>query len=131
MKTLRKTNTKTRAGSVLLELAICLPVFVLLVIGTVELNDAIFKRQTMTSAAHEGALLGTRLGTTETAIKERVDTILQARGIKDYSIKATADGVPIEDLPEGSIFRVTVRSNDGSDYFGLSYIEVELAAQKP
>ncbi len=115
----------------MIELAICLPVFVLLVIGTVELNDAIFKRQTLTSAAHEGALLGTRIGTTESQIKERVETILEARGIEDYVVRATTDGVPIEDLPEGAIFRVNVRTNNGSDYFGLSYIEVELAAQKP
>jgi UDP-galactopyranose mutase len=131
MRTSRTRKPNPRQGTALIELAICLPVFVLLVIGTVELNDAIFKRQTLTSAAHEGALLGTRIGTTESQIKERVETILEARGIEDYVVRATTDGVPIEDLPEGAIFRVNVRTNNGSDYFGLSYIEVELAAQKP
>lgn len=120
-----------RCGAALLEMAICLPVFILLVWGTVEVNDAIFKKQTLTSAAHEGALLGTRPGASISEIEERVGNILHARSIEQYSVSVETGGVELEDLPAGSLFTVQVRTEDGSDYFGLSHIAVALTARTP
>lgn len=127
----RNIKSSHRRGAALLEMAVCLPLFVLLVWGTVEVNDAIFKKQTLTSAAHEGALLGTRPGTTLEDIQNRVSTILQARSIEQYSVTIESGGVNMEDLPAGAMFTVQVRTDNGSDYFGLSYIDVALTARKP
>ena len=47
-----------RLGAAIVEMAICLPVIVLLTYGTIELAGGLFLKQTLTSAAHEGALAG-------------------------------------------------------------------------
>ena len=64
-------NRKKRTGAAVIEMAICLPVSVFMVFGTIELTGAIFLKQTLTSAAHEGALAGMRVGTTDLRLLQR------------------------------------------------------------
>ena len=75
-----------RLGAAIVEMAICLPVIVLLTYGTIELAGGLFLKQTLTSAAHEGALAGMRLDATEASVRERVELILAVREVEDLSL---------------------------------------------
>lgn len=60
-------------------MAVCLPLMLLVVFGCIEANTAIFRGQTLTSAAHEGALVGLKRTATAEDITNRVATITLPR----------------------------------------------------
>ena len=87
-----------RLGAAIVEMAICLPVIVLLTFGTIELASGLFLKQTLTSAAHEGALVGMRLDATEASVRDRVELILAVREVEDcvcllYTSPSPRDGL--------------------------------------
>lgn len=108
-----------RAGAAIVELAICLPLLFLLVIGTIEVNNSIFLKQTLTSAVHDGALTGLRMNATEQEIKDRVETILNARGVSDFELSLeTESGTAFSQLSKGEAFTVVVGASTG-EYSGM------------
>ncbi len=115
----------------MVEMAICLPLFVFLVFGTVEINEAIFRKQTMTSAAHEGALLGMKSATTQPQIEGIVQAVLNSRGLEDCTIEVDSGGTDISLLAPGSEFTVRVITAAGSSRFGLDELTVEVTAIRP
>ena len=51
----QKARTK-REGAAVVEFAVCLPLIVLIVLGTIEAGSLLFLKQTLVQAAYEGAL---------------------------------------------------------------------------
>lgn len=127
----KKSPAKTRTGAAMIEMAVCLPVFVLLVFGTIEINEAIFRKQTLTSAAHEGALLGMKHAASELDIEARVWSVLNARGMGGCMVEVDCGGMPMEDLTPGSEFIVRVQTPSGSTRFGLGDLTVEVTGLRP
>ncbi len=128
------SNKKNRSGSATVELAICLPVILLLTMGTIELNDSIFLKQTMTSAAHEGALLGTSFNVTESEIINRVDLVMEERCESPYTVSITTqDGSPFDTLEPGKTFTVIVAANpmERSLAINWSQLETRVVGLKP
>jgi Flp pilus assembly protein TadG len=130
---IRKPTPHPRRGSATVELAICLPVLVFIAGSTVELNSSIFLKQTLTSAAHEGALIGLRRDATEQAILDRIDFIMSARNIEEYTAFVETDGAPYDSLESGEPFVVVVTADPYTDsYFvDLATLEARITAFKP
>jgi Flp pilus assembly protein TadG len=85
-----------RRGVATVELAICLPVLLLLVVGAIEGSNFIFLKQAVTSAAYESAQVLTRVGGTKAKAESRATEVLSARSIDSSSISftpASPDGV--------------------------------------
>lgn len=130
---LHKTGEKRR-GSAVVELAICLPIVMGLVWGTIELSNSIFLKQTITSAAHEGALVGTSNGALHSEIQTRVQTVLNNRLSVPFTINVeTSTGASYDDLPSGSLFTVVVTAEPKSfnDLFDIDAVEARVSAVKP
>ena len=89
-------------------MAICLPVLVLMTWGTIETSSSIFQRQTLTSAAHEGALTGMRRGSSETEIRNRIAVILKSRQLDDSVVEVTPSGAAFDQLVPGAPFSITI-----------------------
>ena len=68
-----------RLGAAIVEMAICLPVIVLLTYGTIELAGGLFLKQTLTSAAHEGALAGIKFAAQKICFWTLVIVMLKVR----------------------------------------------------
>ena len=115
----------------MVEMAICLPVFVLLVFGTIEVNEAIFRKQTLTSAAHEGALLGMKQAATKPDIEARVWSVLEARGMENCTVDVDCGGMLLEDLDPGDPFTIRVTTPAGSTRFGLGELSVDVTGLRP
>lgn len=123
-----------RRGSAVVELAICLPIVMALVWGTIELSNSIFVKQTITSAAHEGALVGTSHATLESDISMRVVTVLAQRLDVPFTVTIeTSTGTSYDDLPSGYLFTVIVTANPKSfnDLFDLDTVDARVSAIKP
>ena len=85
------------SGSVVVEFALLLPVFLLLTFGLINLGSAWYAKQMLTSASREGARLGVLYsdeGTTNAAVVAEVAQILTDSGYpNDFLVEVTgADG---------------------------------------
>ena len=79
----RKEN---RDGIATSELAICLPILILLTLAVLETCTVIFLKETITISAYEGARVGIRKQGTDAQVAAKVQTFLESRGIIFESI---------------------------------------------
>lgn len=76
------------------EAAVAMPMLVLLVFGSIELADGIFLKQALSVAAYEGARAASRPGGTSAQGELRIDEVLAARGISDYTLVIAPEATP-------------------------------------
>ena len=81
----RRSRT-TRRGAAAVEFAVCLPVLVLLVFGSIEACSYIFLKQALHVAAYEGVRESTRLSSDNASGRSRAEAILDSRGVSGYAI---------------------------------------------
>jgi len=97
-----RCSHRLRQGAAAVELAVCLPVMVLLTLGTLEATDLVFLRQRLVTAAFEAARTATAPGQTSTAAIAAGTSTLTLRGVTDGSVTisptvttATATGTEV------------------------------------
>lgn len=83
-----------RKGAATVEFAICLPLILLLVFGSIEATDAIFLQQALTTAAYEGVRNATTsMGTSATA-QTAANAVLTARGVTGATVTVSPAVTP-------------------------------------
>ena len=123
-------------GAAVVELAICLPVLLLLIFGSIQACNLIHVRQKATTAAYEGALVGLKKGTTESEVTSRVQAILSSRKLKNGTTTVSAAAGPFSDIRPGDLFTVTVTVPADENIIGPSMfmtpenVEVSLTAAR-
>lgn len=125
-----RNKHRQRRAAAIVELAICLPLLVFLVFGSIEVAGSIFTRQTLTSAAHDGALIGMRQNAQESDILARVNQILTARGITGCTTQVVTDGPLFADLSPGDMFRVEIQKPVSNTYIALTAVSISVATQR-
>jgi Flp pilus assembly protein TadG len=71
------------------ELAVCLPVVVLLVLGTIEACSMVFLKQSLSVAAYEGARTAIADGTTTADVQTKCNQIFRDRGIDGATVSTS------------------------------------------
>ena len=128
-----KPHTKLRRrnkGAAIIELAICLPVLLLIVFGTIEISTSIFLQQTLTSAAHEGALKGMQGIANEQEVTEKVNEILAVRGITDCTVTVEPSGADFLNMAPGEFFSINIQKNQTNQYINVSAVNVTVTSQR-
>lgn len=106
----KKNRSSQRAqrklGAAIVELALCLPVVLLLTFATVEACHFIHLKQSLKVAAFEGVRVGIVRGADASNVQAQCQLFLDSRGVNEYSL----DFAPANpaSVPEGDYFRVTV-----------------------
>lgn len=103
-------NGRSRSeGILLVELAIVLPLLLLLTFGVIEYGWLFLKAQQVTNAARQGARVGATPDATNADVETAVETVLTASGMggSGYSLVYLPAG-GVGDLESGSTFTVTV-----------------------
>lgn len=95
-----------RTGVATLELALVLPVMLIFVLGTIEICQRIFLRQSALLVAYEGARLGVRSTTSSEEVMARCNAILTQRRIQGGSIEL--EPANLLELTPGTSIRVRV-----------------------
>ena len=72
-----------------MELAVCLPILVILALGSIEATNAIFLKQRLTAAAYEGARKATTIGQTGAAGSATAQSVLTQFGISGGTVSIT------------------------------------------
>jgi Flp pilus assembly protein TadG len=78
-----------RKGTATVELAVCLPLLVIVALGSIEATNAIFLKQHLTSAAYEGARKATTPGKTVTDATTAAQNVLTQFAITGGAITVT------------------------------------------
>lgn len=102
----RSRRATTRRGVAATELAVCLPVVVLIVIATIEACSALFLKQSLTVAAYEGVRTALAERSTPSNVEATCQQILQDRKVQGATI--TISPKNITSLKPGDFIDVTV-----------------------
>ena len=101
---MKRITSKSRKGVAAVELAVCLPVLALLVMGTIELSSFIFLKQGLTAAAYEGVRTGIRPSATTATTDASVTQVLNGRRLNGATISIS----PSVNVERGQKVTVTV-----------------------
>lgn len=82
----RRRKRRSRSGSAVLELAVCLPMLSLLVFGTIETCSMIYVRETLTVGCYEGIRVAIKRGKGEADATARVQEVLATRNVKQAAV---------------------------------------------
>jgi Flp pilus assembly protein TadG len=78
--------SKRRRGTATVELAVCLPLIVIVGLGSIEATNAIFLKERLTSAAYEGARSATTPSHTAAAATTAAQTVLTQFGVSGGTV---------------------------------------------
>lgn len=96
-----------RRGAALVELAVCLPVLILVVFGTLETCSVIFLKQSLQIASYEAVRVAVREGATSAEAIAAATAILEQRQMEGYNISTTPAEVLNADEGSAVIVRIT------------------------
>jgi Flp pilus assembly protein TadG len=102
----RPGRRRKSRGVAAAELAVCLPVVVLLVVATIESCSAIFLQQSLTVAAYEGVRTAIEKGATSTNVQTVCNQILADRRVRKSRVSVNPSN--IAPLNPGDFVNVTV-----------------------
>ena len=108
-----------RRGLAVVELAVALPVVVLITFATIETCTALYKKQFLEIVAYEGARVGVVPGAESANVIYKCETLLQAGGIADYTI-APIPSDPAT-LEPGDYFTVEISAPLGPNSLGAIF----------
>jgi Flp pilus assembly protein TadG len=100
------TRRRKTRGVAAAELAVCLPVVVLLVLATIESCSAIFLKQSLTVAAYEGVRTAIEKGASAASVQTICNQILTDRRVKGSKVSISPSD--IASLNPGDYVNVTV-----------------------
>ena len=105
----RRCSRSKRQGVACVEAAFCLPVILLVVLGSVEVTNKIFLKQSLSTAAYEACRTAIQSSTTTAISRSAGEEILKARGVKSATI--TFNPADVGNAPRGQVIRVTVNAS--------------------
>ncbi len=111
-------DAKRRRGVAAAEFAVCLPVIVLLVFGSMEASSFIFLKQSLNVAAYEGIREAVRNGSTNADATDRADNILTSRDVQGFAINFPNGDVSVVPRGEEVVIEVTAPTDSNSPLAG-------------
>ena len=101
MRRFQQVREQNRAGAALVEMAIVLPIFLMVSLGIIEFGRALMVANMVTNSAREGARMAVLDGSTNTAVKQAVEDFLTAStGVKAADITTTITINPAGSNPD-------------------------------
>ena len=112
-------SSLVRRGTATVELAVCLPVMVLVTLGAIESTNAIYLKQSLTSIAYEGVRIASGAGGTASDAQQVCQTMLAARNIRGATVTCT----PITSgTSPGTPITVNVSASVANNSLGVSRV---------
>ncbi|MEO1616032.1 MAG: TadE family protein [Planctomycetota bacterium] len=106
-----------RRGAAAVEFAVCLPVIVLLVFGSIEASSFIFLKQSLSVACYEGAREGAKPDSNIADATTRAENILDSRVVNDYEVRFP-NGIDGLERGDRIICEVSAPTNSNSPLAG-------------
>jgi Flp pilus assembly protein TadG len=113
-RTTRKSPACRRAAATV-ELAVCLPILVTVVFGSIQACNLIYLKQAVTTAAYEGTLELAKASATTASVRSRIEQILAARDVENATIQLIPTGQEIANLTPGNQVSIRVSAPTASN----------------
>lgn len=78
-----------RSGAAVVEFAVCLPILMVMILGSIEATSAIFLKQSLVAAAYEGVREAAKFRGTATSANQFATNVLNARQVKGFRVVLT------------------------------------------
>lgn len=130
VRPMKKTSRPDRrSGVAAVELAVCLPILLLLFVGMIEACTMIFLKQSLSIAAYEGMHTALQAEKTAADVEAACDAILTQRRVTGSSV--VCDPGNFENLTPGTFFTVRVSApTTGNSLLPLHFFgNVDLTAE--
>ncbi|TWT99616.1 TadE-like protein [Botrimarina colliarenosi] len=115
-----RNQSNDRSGVAATEFAICLPVLMLLLLGTLESCSMIFLKQSLSIAAYEAGHTALLPNATDSDIRTAGEGVLTDRRIQNGAIQVLPGG--IQSIDEGEYFEIRVSApTDANRILPLSF----------
>ncbi len=111
------------------EFAVCLPLIMVLLLGTLEASTMIFLKQTLSIAAYEGARTAITSNATVTDVEGACNRILTQRSVADSSIAVTPSPLASQSVQSWITVTVSAPASSNSVIQGLFYSSHTVSAQ--
>jgi len=106
----------SRRGAAVVELAVCLPLILMLTFGAIEAANAVFLKQSLVTAAYEAARAATASGGTEEDGETKFEEVLAVRGVKNATIEFSPSITPL--VQPGTPITVVIHAPSNSNSVG-------------
>ncbi|HEV8002926.1 MAG TPA: TadE/TadG family type IV pilus assembly protein [Planctomycetaceae bacterium] len=101
MKTKRPRNLKQcRRGAALVELAVCLPVLVMIILGIIEFGRGMMVSELLNDSARVGARQAILAGSTNAAVTQTITTFMQSTNVNSQAITVSITVTPAAGNPD-------------------------------
>ena len=115
-KTLAKRNRlRNRKGAAVVEFAVCLPLIMLIMLGSIEAANMLFLRQALVQASYEGAKAAVRLDSDNATVVEIANLVAAGRRIEGFTVETVPADVTT--VPPGDFIRVRTSAPVNSNSF--------------
>lgn len=104
-----------RRGAATVEFAVCLPIIVLIVLGSIEAASMLFLRQAMIQGAYEGAKVAILPESDNQDAIDAVEAVGQGRRLEDLDIEFEPTNIKTAD--PGETIRITVSAPGDANSF--------------
>lgn len=99
-------NTNRFRGVAAVEVALCLPVLLLVTLLFIEFTNMMFLRQTLKVASYEGIRVAIKQGADISDVTDVCAAILDSRGVVEYEV--SVDPPDFSDVTRGTLTTVTI-----------------------
>ena len=117
-----------RSGIAAVEFALCLPLMMILIFGSIEASNAIYLRQAMTIAAYETAQIASAVGGMESEARTRGEEILDNYKIDAGTIEINPPITP--ELKKGTAITVTIAAPSNTNSISPSWFYKNLTYKR-
>ncbi|MBX3425179.1 MAG: pilus assembly protein [Pirellulales bacterium] len=100
----------SRRGLAATELAVCLPLLVLIVFGSIQACNLIYLRHGLVTAAYEGTLELAKPNASNASIRVRAEQVLAARGIRNAQLQILPAGTEASSSMRGTPLTIDIRA---------------------
>lgn len=132
-RTAERNSQENRRGAALVEMAVCLPVFLTIMLGIIELGRAIMVGQLVTNAAREGARLAIVDGSTNSQVTDAVKNFLTgAAGVSagDVTVTITVSSASAGNQVSAAAPRDLITVNVSVPFAKVSYLPPKYMGDK-
>lgn len=100
----KRRRRADRSGAAVVEFAVCLPILMVMILGSIEATAAIFLKQSLVASAYEGIREAAKFRGTAASANQFANNVLNARQVRSFRVVFTpADPASV---PRGE--RITV-----------------------
>lgn len=85
----KRARRRHRSGAAVVEFAVCLPILMVMILGSIEATSAIFLKQSLVASAYEGIREAAKVRGTAASANQFATSVLTARQVRSFRVVFT------------------------------------------